>query len=223
MGSNQKSARDALMRQVFKQGKSFTDKNQNKRIKKLENFMNAGVKTRDIKANDASIQNSAYQNYPMFNLAKGTTISTRKGSRVHLKSGTLYLSLTRGDTSNIVRVLVVKTPSSTFAGLSDVLEYHNYSTDSDLVFSSPYQVKATNSEQTYEVLADKVIQLLNDRSTICRKIKLKMPKKGINCDFVGDGAIAPNNYNVSILLISDSTASPHPKANYVLRWKYLDL
>jgi len=198
---------------------------QDKRIKKLEDIIYPSIewKSRDVAAFSAGITNGGYQNYPMFQLAKGDTNSTREGDKVSLRHGTLNLSLTRGDTSNIIRVLIVVTPSATYAGLSDVLEYHSTAAHGDAVFSSPYQVKATNSEQTYKVIYDKVYQLDSTMSTLTDKIKLKFPKKGVNCEFVGDGSVAPNNYNVSLLMISDSTATPHPTASYVMRWKYIDL
>ena len=205
--------------------KKSKDSKQDKRIKKLENLVYPSIdwKTKDVKGLNASIANSGYENYPMWALAKGTTDSTREGDKVCLKHSTLYLSLTRGDTSNIIRVLIVKTPSATYAGLSDVLEYHNYATDGDLVFSSPYQTIATNNEQSYTVMYDQVFQLKNDMSTVVKKIKLKLPKKGVESNFVGDASTSPNNYNLSLLMISDSTASPHPKANYVMRHKFIDL
>ena len=195
------------------------------KVAKLEQLVYPGVdwKTKDTKAISANIANTPYQNYPMFALGQGTADNQRTGDHVSLRHGTLHLSLTRGDTSNIIRVLLVKTPSATYAGLSDVLEYHDVSTDGDLVFSSPYQTHATNNEQTYQILFDKVYQLKNDMSTVVDKVKIKLPKKGISCDFVGTSVIQPNNYNVSLLIISDSTAAPHPKASYVMRWKYIDL
>jgi hypothetical protein len=202
-----------------------TNAKQNKRIKKLENIVYPSIewKNKDLTAFQANITNAGYQNYPMFQLAKGDTNSTRVGDKVSLRRGTLHLSLTRGDTSNVIRVLIVATPSATFAGLSDVLEYHSFTANGEGVFSSPYQVKATNSEQTYKVLADRLFQLDGDKSTVTAKIPIKIPKKGINCEFVGDSSVAPNNYNISVLMISDSTATPHPKASYVMRWKYIDL
>ena len=204
---------------------SAKDVKQDKRIKKLENIVYPSIewKNRDITAFDVDIPNSGYENYPMFQLAKGDTNSTREGDKVSLRRGTLHLSLTRGDTSNIIRVLIVATPSATHAGLSDVLEYHSYSSNADGVFSSPYQVKATNNEQTYTVLADRVYQLRNDSSTVTAKIPIKIPKKGKSCEFVSDSSSSPNNYNLSLLMISDSTGAPHPKASYVMRWKYIDL
>lgn len=223
MGRNYQAENIARARKSSKKKKK--DSKQDKRIKKLENIVYPSLdwKTKDTKAIAANIQNTPYQNYPMFALGKGDDDNQRSGDKVSLRHGTLHLSLTRGDTSNIIRVLVVKTPSATYAGLSDVLEYHDVSTDGDLVFSSPYQVKATNSEQTYKVLFDKVYQLKNDMSTVTDKIKLKIPKKGVSCDFVGDAVVMPNNYNISLLMISDSTASPHPRASYAMRWKYIDL
>jgi hypothetical protein len=201
------------------------DVTQDRRIKKLENIVYPSIdwKTKDVKAVSANISNAGYENYPMFSLERGENQNQRSGDTVNLKYQTLHLSLTRGDTSNIIRVLLVRTPSSTYAGLSDVLEYHNFSTDGDLVFSSPLQVQQTNAEQKYHVMYDKVFQLKNDMSTIATKIKIKMPKAGRKCEFVGDSNTAPNNYNLSLLMISDSTAAPHPRASYVLRQKYIDL
>lgn len=195
------------------------------RVKKIEHFINDSVekKCQDIVAYSANITNAGYANYPMFQLAQGDANNQREGDKVSLRKGTLHLTLTRGDTSNIVRVLVVATPSATHLTLSDVLEYHSTSANGDLPFNSPYQIKATNNEQTYSVLADRTYQLKSDMSTICAKIPIKIPKRGRSCEFVGTGSVSPNNYNVSLLMISDSTASPHPTASYAMRWKYVDL
>jgi len=105
------------------------------KVAKLEQLIYPGIdwKTKDTKAIAANIANTPYQNYPMCAIGQGSGNDQRTGDKVSLRHGTLYLSLTRGDTSNIIRVLLVKTPSSTFAGLSDVLEYHDVSTDGDLV------------------------------------------------------------------------------------------
>ena len=195
------------------------------RVKKIEHFINDSVekKCKDLVAYSANITNAGYANYPMFQLAQGDGNDQREGDKVSLRKGTLHLTLTRGDTSNIIRVLVVVTPSATPLGLADVLEYASTSAHGDLPFGSPYQIKASNNEQTYSVLADRTYQLKGDMSTIVAKIPIKIPKRGKSCEFVGTGAVSPNNYNVSLLMISDSTASPHPTASYAMRWKYVDL
>lgn len=205
--------------------KKKKDSKQDKRIKKLENIIYPSLdwKTKDTRAADAAISTTPYTNYPMFALTKGTNDNERAGDKVSLRHATMHLTLTRGDSSNMVRVLVVKTPSSSHLTISDVLEYPDVATYGDTVFCSPLQVKAENSEKTYKVLYDKVYQIRNDQASIVDKIKFKIPKKGIECNFVGDSSVQPNNYTISLLMISDSTATPHPMASYVMRWKYIDL
>ena len=119
----------ATLKSFPKASRVMVNRKQNRRLKKLENLIYPSIewKNKDITAFDVDVSNAGYQNYPMFQLAKGDTNSTREGDKVSLRRGTLHLSLTRGDTSNIVRVIVVVTPSATFAGLTDVLEYPNYS------------------------------------------------------------------------------------------------
>ena len=205
--------------------KKKTDSKQNRRIKKLENLVYPSIewKSKDQVASAQNISNAGYANYPLFEIAQGDTNSTRDGDKVSLRYATLNLAITRQDTSNIVRVLVVATPSATHAGLTDVLQYPNWSTHDAGVLSSPYKVKATNMEQSYTIMMDKVYTLGNDISTIVDKVKLKIPKKGKTLEFAADGSNTPVNYLVSILAISDSTASAHPQLSYQFRYKYIDL
>jgi hypothetical protein len=202
-----------------------TNQKQNKRIKKLENLVYPSIefKSVDIVASQQNVSNSGYANYPMIQVAQGDTYASRDGNKVSLRHATLNLALTRGDTSNIVRVIMVATPSATHAGLSDVLQYPTWSTHYEGVLCSPLKVKATNMEQTYHILMDKTYQLKGDFSTIVDKVKLKIPKKGKTLEFAADGSNFPNNYNVSLLAISDSTAAPHPTIAYQFRYKFIDL
>ena len=210
-----------------KRRKKTKDSKQDKRIAKLENIVYPSIewKTRDVLSTAQAISTAGYENYTMFQLAKGDTNSTRIGDSCSLRYGTLHITLKKStaDGANMFRVLLVSTPSATHAGLSDVLEYHNYATHGDMVFSSPYQVKATNNEQTYKRLFDKVYRLEADMDKIVDKIQIKLPKKGLKCEFVGDGSVSPNNFNVSLLVISDSSAAPHPNVAYAMRWKFIDL
>lgn len=207
--------------------KKTKDSKQDKRIAKLENIVYPSIewKTKDVLSTAVAISTAGYANYPMFQLAKGDTNSTRIGDSCSLRYGTLHITLKKStaDGANMFRVLLVSTPSATHASLSDVLEYHSYQSHGDMVFSSPYQVKATNNEQTYKRLFDKVYRLDADMDKIVDKIQVPLPKKGLKCEFVGDGLVSPNNYNVSLLVISDSSAAPHPNIAYVMRWKYIDL
>jgi hypothetical protein len=205
--------------------KKTVNMKQDKRIKKLENIVYPSLewKSKDTVASDQNVSNAGYANYPLFDIAQGDTNSTRDGDKVSLRYATLNLALTRNDSSNIVRVLVVATPSATHAGLTDVLQYPNWSTHSAGVLCSPYKVKATNMEQSYQIMMDKTYILSENVSTIIDKVKLKIPKKGKTLEFAADGSNTPQNFNVSLLAISDSTAAAHPKISYQFRYKYLDL
>lgn len=214
-----------LTREMLFPKKKSTNAKQDRRIKKLENIVYPSLewKSNDIAAAGVAVSNAGYANYPMVQLAQGDANNQREGDKVSLRYATLNLALTRADTSNIIRVLMVATPSATHAGLTDVLQYPNWTTASEGVLCSPYKVKATNSEQTYKILMDKTYQLSSDISTIVDKVKIKMPKKGRNCEFVGTNSVMPNNYNVSLLAISDSTGVSHPTIAYQFRFKYIDL
>jgi hypothetical protein len=214
----------------YKHKKKSIDKRQDRQIKKLkkdvERIKNAiEWKTKDVLTTAVSITTAGYANYPMFQIARGEGNDQRNGDSVSLRYGTLHITLKKStsDGSNMFRVLLVQTPSATPATLSDILEYGDYTTDGDLVFSSPYKVKSTNSEQTYKRFFDKVYEIPADKDKIVDKIKIKLPKKGKKLEFVGNGSVAPNNYNLSLLVISDSSVAPHPNVAYIMRWKYIDL
>lgn len=202
-----------------------TDGKQNKRIAHLENILLPALewKSRDINSFNAAITNVGYGNFPMFQLAQGDASDERVGDKVTLKSHNVSLSLTRADTSNIVRVIFAMTPSSTSLVLDDVLQYANYGVYGNAVFSSPYRKKASSTAKTYSILFDKVYNLTDDISTIVDKFKLKVPKKGRQVEFQGVASQMPDNYNLSLLAISDSTGIPHPIMDCSVRSKYIDL
>ena len=157
-----------------------TDGRQNQRLKKLESIVYPALeyKARDITATDASISTSSYVNYPMFQLEQGHGHSQRVGDKVTLKSMNCTLSLTKGDSTNVVRLIICATPSSSHLVLSDILEYNNYSTHGDMIFSSPYKRRASNAEKTYDILFDKLYNLTDDVNMIVDKFKCKIPKNG---------------------------------------------
>ncbi len=200
---------------------------QDQRIKKLEQLVYPAVeyKSRDINTLQAAISSTAYVNYPMFQLEQGHGHSQRIGDKVTLKSMNCNLSLKKGDTTNVVRVIIAATPSTTHLVLSDVLTYSNTTTHGDAVFSSPYKRRATTAEKTYTILFDKVYNLTEEVDLIVDKFKCKIPggKKGKVCEFQAIGSQMPDNFNVSLMAISDSSAAGHPALSLNVRSKYIDL
>lgn len=202
------------------------DGRQNQRIKKLEDTVYPSIekKSIDIKAFAQGVSSSGYANQPLFQLAEGDGSNQRVGDKVQLKAMEVSLTLAAQDTTNSVRVIFLHTPSTTALSLTNVLEYGNYTTDGDMVFSSPYKRKASTAESTYSIMFDKVYHFKDNMRLITDKFLLgKIPAKGRSCNFQSTASVQPENFQVQILAISDSTASGHPAISYVVRSKYIDL
>ena len=213
-------------KRVKKRKAKTTDGKQNQRIKKLENLILPAIerKSRDITAFGASISSGGYANQPLFQLEQGDAHNQRLGDKVTLRSMQVSLTLAAQDTTNSMRIIFLSTPSTTALSLDDVLEYGNYTTDGDMVFSSPYRRKAVTSENTYNIMFDKVYHFKDNMRLLTDKFELdKIPKSGRQCNFNTSGSVMPENFQVQILAVSDSTASPHPAISYVVRSKYIDL
>lgn len=216
----------ASKRKPAKKAKT-TDGRQNQRIKKLEQLVLPAIerKSRDITAFGAAISSGGYANQPIFQLEQGDGNNQRVGDKVTLLSHQVSMSLAGAslDGSNSIRILFIATPSTTALSMDDVLEYGNYTTDGDMVFSSPYRRKALTAENTYRVMFDKVYHIKGDERLQTDKYELVPKKNGKQVQFNSTGSVMPENYQLQILAISDSTASPHPAISYVVRSKYHDL
>lgn len=202
-----------------------TDGKQNKRITYLERLILPSIerKSRDITGLAAAITSGGYVNYPMFQLAEGTTPETRIGDKVTLMNHNITMSIRKGDTTNCMRVMWVVGTSDSLLTITSCLEYGSYAIYGDQVFSSPYRKRAQTSEDTYKVLFDKVYNLSGSQGLLVDRYKLSNAKYGKVLDWNGPGSIAPNNYRLFLFAISDSTAGPHPEISYVCRSRYIDL
>ena len=202
-----------------------TDGKQNKRIKKLESLVLPSIerKSRDITAFAAPISSSGYANQPMFQLEQGDANNQRIGDKVTLMKHQVSMTLASQDTTNTMRILFIVTPSTTALSIADVLEYGNYTAHGDGVFSSPYKRKAVSAENTYRVLFDKVYHFESDRRLITDKYDLVPKKNGKQVQFQSAGSVMPENYQLQLLAISDSTAAAHPTITYAVRSKYIDM
>ena len=177
----------------------------------------------DINSFATSVSTSASANYPMIQIAQGSTAANRKGDTVVLKNSTLNLAVTKGDANNVVRLILAATPSDTHLQLSDVLQYANTTSHSNLPFASPYKTQPTTSEQTYEILFDKVYNLTEEINMIVDKVKISYGKKGKRVNFNSASSSAPENYKLSLMYISDSSAGAHPNIHYSFRTRFVDV
>ena len=201
------------------------NKRQNQRLKKLEQLIYPSVerKSRDITALAAQIPSTGYANQPMFQLEQGDGANQRIGEKVTLLSHNITMTLAAQDTTNSLRIMWVATPSTTALSIDDVLEYGNYTTHGDQVFSSPYKRKADTAETTYKVMFDKVYHFADNIRLLTDRYQLIPKKSGKQVQFQSSGSVMPENYQLQILAISDSLAAGHPAISYVCRSVYLDL
>lgn len=124
---------------------------------------------------------------------------------------------------NKIRLIVVASADgSQTLGISDILRYHNYTTDGDLVFASPYTTKTTTNKR-YDLLMDKVFEV-NYGHKASRQITLKKKwgKTGKVIAWNGNSSSAPTDFKVSVICISDSMAANHPVMSFACRHTYKD-
>lgn len=198
---------------------------QDQRIKKLEQTLYPSIeyKTKDNQETDIAVSTGGASRYPLFKCAQGTEIDQRVGDKVTLQRMSGQVTVTRGDQTNMVRLIIVATPSSTQLSMTDVLEFGLWSPYAEQVFSSPYKIKASSTSQTYKILYDKVYNIPNTVLSLVDKFELDL--RGINkqLEFSAIGSTSPNNLLISALMISDSTAVNHPVVSMNIRTKFYDL
>lgn len=158
----------------------------------------------------------------------GVATGARIGNKITLLRQMFNIHITQNpsgvlDDWNRCRILIVEALDGNQPILiSDVLQYSNYATDNDLVFSSPYTTKTTTNRR-YKVCFDKTFELnyrANAASRVMKYVK-KWGKTGKVVDF-NDNAAAPIDHQMTMLFISDSTSLPHPIVNYSVRSSYRD-
>lgn len=201
------------------------EKKQNERIKRIEKLVLPAieVKSKDQVNSTWTVSSSGRANYPMFALAVGAEKNQRVGDKVTILSHQLNMTIAAADNTQALRLMFVVTPSTTALSISDVLEYSNYTTYGDLVFSSPYKRRASTAETSYNVLFDKVYHFEDSLRLITDRAILKCGKYGKEVQFNTSGSDQPENYQLIMLAISDSGSIPDPAVNIVVRTKYIDL
>jgi hypothetical protein len=180
------------------------------------------LKAVDINSFSTAVSDTAGANHPMIQIAQGNTAGQRNGDTVVLKHSTLNLVVKKGDGTNMLRLILAATPSTSNLVLSDVLQYANLTSNGILPFASPYKFQPTTAEKTYTVLFDKVYNLTDEVEKIVDKIKISYGKNGRRIHFNNVTSIMPENYNISLMYISDSSASVHPSIAYTFRTRYTD-
>lgn len=205
------------------------DKAQDKRIKALESMVMKTIENKQDEYNNTnlSISSSGVRDGAFLQLNQNVGDNGRIGNSITLLKQQFDIFATQNPTGvldnwNRMRIIIVEAmDGSQPILLSDVLQYSDYATHSDLVFSSPYTTK-TSTNRRYKVHYDKTFELNATANGATRSLKfVKKYKNGKVVSF-DDGSSPPTNHQMSLLFISDSASVPHPLVNYSVRSTYKD-
>lgn len=215
-------------------GKFKKDKKQDNRLKTLENFVYKTIENKQINSyNVSNVDTSWVSIAAQFYLTEGSGDGQNSGDAARIgNSVTLMRQAFQFnfkipatgigiDSWNQVRLLVVESKDgSQTLDPRDILQYWQYATHGDLVFSSPYTTKATTNKM-YKVHLDRVFTL-NQTKDPCKVIKHAVKYKGGKVITFDGLNVYPNNHRFTCLAISDSAAALHPVMNQSMRATYKD-
>ena len=202
--------------------------------KQVKKMVNKTIENKQInnKVLSTNLSSTGYAVGGFFGLLQGTSDGTVAGSAARIgNSVTLMRTQVKfnfdvangSETYNKIRLIVAQSQDGTQTlALSDILQYSSYTTDGDLVFSSPYTTK-TSTNKRYTILMDKVFELnLNHKGSRQITYVKKYGKTGKVVNWDGNSGSSPVDFKTTILAISDSTVATHPTFEYSLRHTYKD-
>lgn len=192
------------------------------KVKKLSQIVNKTFEKKNLDIfYDLSIGSGGSVQPIQFALAQGDGDGERVGNKVTLQTVKWDAAYGRGDAYNRMRCLLVEAlDGNEPITLNDVLEYDDYATHGDMVFSSPYTTRTT-TDRRYKVLWDKTFEMNSLKNTVMTSGKITYPKGGKVIHYDGT-SVNPTSYRLSLLHISDSAAAPFPIAKLNVRFKYID-
>lgn len=205
------------------------DLKQDARIKALESMVMKTIENKQDEYSNTNlgVSSSGVRDGAFLQLNQNVGDNGRIGNSITLLKQQFDIMATQNpsgvlDNWNRMRILIVESlDGSQPILISDVLQYSSYTTDSDLVFSSPYTTK-TSTNRRYKVHYDKTFELNATAQGATRSLRfVKKYKNGKVVNF-DDGSSPPTNHQISLLFISDSAATPHPLVNYSVRSTYKD-
>ncbi len=217
---------------VKRKAKTSIDKKQTRRIKDLENFVFKTIENKQLNFKDTNnaLTTTWFEAGQFMAGSIGAEDGSdygdpaRIGNSVTLMAQRFNINLQKSTTDeyNQMRIIIAESVDGAQPlDIRDILRYHDYSIDGNLVFSSPYTTK-TNANRNYRIKMDKCFNLTPTKPTANIERVLKYGKTGKVVDYPGVGVSFPTNHCVNVFMVSDSTAVAHPFMDYAVRSTYKD-
>lgn len=145
-------------------------------------------------------------------ITQGITDSTRVGDKLTMRSLELNYNITNGDTTNQVRVIVLRLKSlaSSLTALTQIL------TNTSSVYA-PLSTYLHDSRSQFVIHYDKLHTVDTYNPIKAFKTKIKMTSK---TEYNGAGT--DGYHHIFLLAISDSGAVTHPSLTWYTRMNYVD-
>ena len=209
-------------------------------VKQLKKLVNKTLENKhcDFVTTNLSVSTSPLYGYSFLRLKQGTQddsnvnsadYDARIGNSVTLMNERLNFLFSPPVTGTITEaynrircILVESLDGNQNLVLSDILKYSNYGVHGDMVFASPYTTKS-NTNSRYKILMDRCFELNPNGGNATKIIKhrIKHGKSGRVINF-NDNAEYPVDYNITLMIISDSASAAHPVCNYSYRATFKD-
>ena len=217
--------------------KSAKDKQQDKRIKALENMVNKTIETKQVNyyQNSTSLPSTGFSAGSFLQIQTGAEDGTTLGSAARIGNSITLLRqqvcmnivASSTDTFNQMRVIIAESVDGNQSlAVTDILEYGSYTLYGANVFSSPYTTR-TSTNKRYKVHYDKSFELTalptkGGKASKVIKHVCRWGKSGKELEYSGAGSANPNNHRLSIFILSDSVSASHPQLHYSVRSSYKD-
>lgn len=224
----------------LKKGKKKSiDKNQSQQIKELQKMVFKTIENKQLneRVTNTTIASTGFVASGFLQTGigaedgdqSGSSAVARVGNSITLMNQRMNYTLEASaiDVYNRVRVIIAESlDGNVTLNLGDILQYADYSIYNNLVFVSPYTTK-TDTNRRYKVHSDRYYELNSKAkgATAMHKENIKFRENGSAgkvLEFDGNLSTFPNNHNLMIFAISDSTVSPHPRISVAVRSTYKD-
>lgn len=204
------------------------------RIKRVESLIRKTIENKHMDWTATAVNGEQiYAASPVSKLAflrissTGPDENERIGDKVTLMSQRFMMNILKGDNhlntagtmvvknDQQIRVLIVENlcydPATDLAA-TDVLEYGDWTTNQQLVFTSPYKLGAQPTKR-YRVLYDKVFHLHDARPFVKIDYTKKYGTKtnpGKVLSYESDSSVFPTNHRLNCFVISDYVTGAYP-------------
>lgn len=200
--------------------------------KQVKRLVNKTIENKQISwKQSTTVSTAGYRNYGFITIAQGVTDGDGQGSAARIGNKVTLMSMNwkfgfqipdASESNNKIRVLLVESTEGAVAlSKEDILKYHNYTTDGNQVFISPYTTK-TDTNKRYKVHMDRTFSMsLYKNPSIRFSHKITFGKTGRVINF-NDQYTGPVDCKFTLIAISDSTVATHPTMDANMKLVYKD-